>query len=592
MQPGRRDRWWATVLVVLGIAVFVSDAHGQQDSVQTIVEVDITGNRSFLIRDLMGVIESRESSWFSWLPWVDPAPLISSRVRTDLLRLTQFYKNEGFLEVSVDTLIERQKAGYRVAFLVVEGEPVLTDSVNISGLGQAAGFTIDRSKLKTVVETRLTRSGLEDDRLLIRTALRDSGYTFAQVDVTTGVDPVHRRALVEFAVATGSRYRFGDVVVRGSKNVGRPTIRRGVTFRPGARFEQEQVRQARRQLYRSGAFRSVVIDFPDSLAQDSTVTTMVTVSERSLRSVKLGAGYDTQNRINGSVSWTHRSAFGGAQQFRVGAQASAILTEFRASLTQPYVFGSRNWMNFGVFVTSEEKAEFRQNEVGGNVAFERNITSRTTLLFETIGGVVDFDADSVFVELVTQFIDDRRDDFLNPSEGIYVRLEAREKGALFQTGQELLQLTAEGRWYSKLPLNSVIATRIHGGVVVNLSENGDVPNFERFFSGGLSSVRGWPFNQLGPKDASGLVVGGKSKFEGSIELRTQLGKYLGTAVFLDMGNVDPQFNAFDFSAFKWAIGGGVRFLSPVGPVRLDAGRRLNEDNTSLWQYHFSIGQAF
>ena len=563
------------------------------DSTVVVVEVDITGNRSFPRSDLMEVIESRESSRFSWLPWVDPVPLNPSRVRTDLLRIAGFYRDQGYLDATVDTLIERQPNGARVAFLVSEGDPVLVDSVRIKGLESLGGTLIDRADLHTAPGRRLRLQALEDDRILIRSTLRDSGFTFATVDVTTGLDREGKRAIVDMTLRPGTRYRYGDVLVRGNTNVGASTIKRGVTFRPGTRYRQRLVTQARRQLYRSGAFRSVVIAFPDSLATDSTVATVVTVSERSLRSVKLGAGYDTQNKLNGSLSWTHRSAFGGAQQFRIGIQSSAILTEFRTSLTQPYVFGSRNWMNFGVSVESEKKAGFRQERLGASVAFERNIAARTTLLFETRGFVVDYNADSLNAEFVTQFIDDHRDDFLDPTEGTYVRLEAREQGALLRSSQELLQLTAEGRWYTRVPFfGSVVAARLFGGVVTNLAEGGDIPNFERFFAGGLSSVRGWPFNQLGPKDALGLPVGGKSKFEGSLELRNKVGKYVGTALFVDFGNVDPQYSAFDFSSLRWAMGAGIRYLSPVGPVRLDAGRRLSDDNTSLWQYHFSIGQAF
>ena len=563
----------------------------QADSVQTVIEVDITGNRNFPKSELMSVIESRESSWFSWLPWIDPTPMVSSRVRTDLLRLSDFYKSEGFLEVSVDTLIERQKNGYRVAFLVSEGDPVIVDSVEVYGL--ESSFLPDPRDFETVKGQRLTRVGIEDDRLLILASLRDSGYAFAEVGVKTAVHRDRRRALVEVTVDTRSRYRFGEVVVRGNHHVDGSTILRGVTFRPRMAYEQTQVREARRQLYRSGAFRSVVIAFPDSLALDLMLVTVVTVSERSLRSAKLGAGYDTQNIINGAVSWTHRSAFGGAQQFRVGLKASAILTEFRVGLTQPYVFGPRNWMNFGVFAVREEKGSgISQTEVGGNVVFERNIASRTTLFFETRGGLIDFKSDSLFSEFVTQFVDDQRDDFLDPSEGTFVRLEARQKGALLRSNRELLQFTAEGRWYSDLPFSSVLATKLFGGLILNLSENDEIPEFERFRAGGLSSVRGWPFNELGPKDAMGDPLGGKSKFEASVELRTKVGKYFGAAFFVDVGNVDPGFGAFELDRYKWAIGGGIRYLSPVGPVRLDAGRRLSDDSTALWQYHFSIGQAF
>ena len=580
------------LLLIAGVVAFLAmapESYSQANSVAIVDEVDITGNRSFPKNDLMRVIESRESSWFKWLPGIDPEPVVRSRVRTDLLRLSSFYKDEGFLDVSVDTLIERQGSGYRVAFLISEGDPVVVDSVRILGADQLAG--LERLELRTNPGGRLTRANLEDDRLLILGTLRDSGFAFAAVELKTALHPSGKEALVDVKVQPGNRYRFGDVLVRGNENVGTPTIKRGVTFRPGSDFEQRHVRSARRQLYRSGAFRSVTLDFPDSLATDSTVSTVVTVSERSLRSVKMGAGYDTQSQVNGTVSWAHRSAFGGAQQFRVGVQASAILSEVRASLTQPYVFGSRNWTNFGVFARSSEKGDFRQTVFGGNISFERNIATRTTLLFETSGGVVD-KADSLFAEFVTQFVDDHRDDFLDPTEGVFVRLEARQRGALLRTDLELLQMTAEGRWYSKMPAQSVLAIRAFGGAIVNLRAGGDIPNFDRFFAGGLSSIRGWPQDELGPKDRLGNPVGGKSKFEASIEIRTQFGKYIGTAFFLDAGNVHPEFSAFDVGQFRWAVGGGVRFLSPVGPVRLDAGRRLNDDNTALWQYHFSIGQAF
>ncbi|HAA76395.1 TPA: hypothetical protein DCE37_14875 [Candidatus Latescibacteria bacterium] len=579
--------WW--IIALLMVVCSGREGVAQVDTFTTLSEVDITGNRHFEKSVLMELIESRESSWLSWLPWIDPRPVVQSSVRTDMLRLASFYKDEGFLAVTVDTLIERKGTKVRVAFLVSEGQPVLIDSVLVRGDADV----IDPGRMETRAGARLTRGALEEDRVRMLSALRDSGHAFARLEVKTAIDPDKNRASVAFDVNAGNRFRFGDVVVRGNRNVGAATIRRGVTFRPGAAFQQRSAQDARRQLYRSRAFRSVVIDFPDSLARDTTATTVVSVSERSLRSVKLGAGYDTQNQLNGSISWTHRSVFGGAQHFRIGIDASAILTEFRASLTQPYVFGNRNWLNFGLFMRSRVKAdEFRQTEIGGDIAFERNIASRTTLLFETGGGVIGFEGDSLFVEFVTSFIDDHRDDFLDPSDGVFVRVEARQKGALFQSSRELLKLTAEGRWYTPLPASSVLASRVSGGMIVNLSSEGEIPNFERFFAGGLASVRGWSLDQLGPKDRMGTPVGGKSKFEGSIEIRTRLGKYLGTAIFLDGGQVDPQFNAFDFGGFAWAVGGGLRYLSPVGPIRLDAGRRLTEDDTSRWQYHFSIGQAF
>ena len=578
------------LLLALGVLLHAGSAVVCQDGPPvSISEVDIIGNTSFTKRELLAVIEARASSWFSWMPGVDPRPLVSSGIRTDVLRLESFYRDEGFLSVSVDTVVEAQKKGMRVAFLVTEGDPVLVDSVVVEGMSEKF---LSGKQIKTIPGERLTRSHVEEDRLFILSALRDSGYVFSAVSVSTGLIPGRNRAVVHIEAEPGYRYRFGDVIVRGNQNVGVRTIKRGLTFRPGASYKQKRVRDARLQLYRSGAFRSVLLAFPDSLTRDSLVSTVVTVSERALRSAKLGGGYDTQNKVNGSVSWTHRSAFGGAQKFRLAVDASAVRVEGRVNITQPYVFGSRNWMDFSMFVREEQKEGFRQTELGGTVTFERNIATRTTLSFEVGPRLVDFNSDSLFAQFATRFTNDRRDDFLDPGQGVFVQLFARERGALLRSDLELLEFSADVRWYRPFLMHSVLAARVSGAIIANLSDGGQVPGIERLFAGGLSSVRGWGFNQLGPKDERGEAAGGKSKVEASVELRFKLGKYLGAALFLDTGNVHESFEAFDLAQLKWAVGGGVRYLSPVGPVRLDAGRRLSFDRTDLWQYHFSIGQAF
>jgi outer membrane protein assembly factor BamA len=579
-------------MLILALATFLAQdtaVYAQQvGGIEKISQVDIIGHGSFAKRELMEVIETRESTWFSWIPGVDPSLMIHAEVRTDVLRLSNFYRDQGFLSVSVDTLIERQEDGTRIAFMITEGDPVLVDTVLVTGIDQTLW---DPRSLKTVAGQRLTRAGVEEDRFSILSALRDSGYAFADVGVRSAIHKDHGNAIVSVSVKSGKRYRFGDLIVQGNRNVGVRTIRRGVTFRPGAPFEQRQVRDARLQLYRSGAFRSVVLAFPDSLATDSTVATLVTVSERSLRSAKLGAGYDSQNKVNGTISWTHRSVFGGAQKFKVELTGSAVLLEARASLSQPYIFGSRNWMDVSVSVSEEQRVDFSRTDLAGTVVFERNIAARTTLSFEMGGGIVNF-TDSLFAQFATGFTNDRRDDFLDPHRGLFVQLFAQERGRLFKADEELLEFSGDGRWYRPLPNNSVLAIKVNCAVIVNLSKGGEVSGIDRLFGGGLSSVRGWGYGQLGPKDDNNEPIGGKSKFEASIEFRTKLGKYFGAALFVDTGNVDESFNAFHFGQMKWAAGGGVRYLSPVGPVRFDAGRRLSSDDTDLWQYHFSIGQAF
>ena len=130
-----------------------------------------------------------------------------------------------------------------------------------------------------------------------------------------------------------------------------------------------------------------------------------------------------------------------------GAEGSATEREFSLDVRQPYVFGSRNSVSLGAFLTEEVRSDFEQTEVGGSLVFDRNIRARTTLTFRTSGGLIDFDSDSAFTEYHTVFRNDRRDDFLNPTSGTLTMLSARQKGFLFSTHREFLEILfrREGR---------------------------------------------------------------------------------------------------------------------------------------------------
>jgi outer membrane translocation and assembly module TamA len=172
-------------------------------------------------------------------------------------------------------------------------------------------------------------------------------------------------------------------------------------------------------------------------------------------------------------------------------------------------------------------------------------------------------------------------------------ITVRERGVFFQGNQEFAQVTLEVRWYQDVNPFQVFAFKVRGGVILDLGRFAEVPNIERFFGGGLNSVRGWGLNRLGPKDGSQEPIGGDSLLEGSVEFRFRFSHYFGGVLFLEAGNVAKEFDAFDLRDLKWAVGTGIRYLSPVGPVRFDLGIRLSEDGLEPKRvYHLSLGQAF
>ncbi|MDP6778495.1 MAG: outer membrane protein assembly factor, partial [Candidatus Latescibacteria bacterium] len=240
-------------------------------------------------------------------------------------------------------------------------------------------------------------------------------------------------------------------------------------------------------------------------------------------------------------------------------------------------------------VEHERPVEVRVKRAGGSASLERTFRASGRLVLQVRTELIDFKSDSARTTLTVEYQRDTRDDYFDPQRGMlaYLSVEA-------SAFPDLLKLTGEGRWYRRVSPRNVVALRTTGGVALHPGSVEALPNFERFFAGGANSVRGWSLNQLSPRDIRGLPVGGRSLLEGSLELRTRLLPFLGMALFLDAGNVGlGRFDAFDPDALRTSAGAGLRYLSPIGPMRLDFSSRISQDSYAPdYRVYFSLGQAF
>jgi outer membrane protein assembly factor BamA len=163
------------------------------------------------------------------------------------------------------------------------------------------------------------------------------------------------------------------------------------------------------------------------------------------------------------------------------------------------------------------------------------------------------------------------------------------------------EVTGEARHYTRVARSFVWANRVHVGTIDALGSSSSVPFFKRYFLGGATSVRGWGRFEVSPLSGFGLPIGGLSMLEGSTEIRKPLFGKLGGVGFFDFGSVSDQSLKLPTSNLLYAVGPGLRYLTPVGPARIDIGYQLNrEPNLRVngkpearhWRIHFSIGQAF
>ena len=574
--------------LILAALVTVVPAHGETPSDDPIVRwLHISGSRGIWGGELKALMVTRTSPWYDFLPWIHAHRYDPLTFASDLEKLRAYYRDRGYLSAAVHSTVERLRAdeiGLEVH--ITEGSLTRISRASVIGgedienaFGQLAGKPLSREIVNKGVAQVISR-------------LRNKGYAFARAEIET--TSVAQGAELALKLAPGPVCSVGVVQISGHKAMAENTILRGLTFKPGDQFSEEALQNSQYLLYRAGVFRSVALGLADSIARDNRVDVALRVSERPFRTLRVGGGYDTDEDLWASGAWTHRNFGGDFRQFKLSARVSGKNREAVVGLRQAHFRGSRNWLNIGGFVQRERQAAFVQDEMGGNISLERNVTMATDVIVQFSSGVVDFSADSAFAEMKVGLLMDTRDDIFDPKSGVLAQVAVRERGQLFRGDGEFLQATAEGRWFRRIPLRSVLAFRAQGGMIFELGKAGGVPNVERFFAGGLNSVRGWALNDLGPKDAQGEPTGGLSRSEMSLEIRTQVFHAWGSAIFLDVGAVDEGVGAFNPESLKFAAGVGLRYLSPIGPVRFDVGYRLSDDRTvkKRIQYHMSLGQAF
>jgi outer membrane protein insertion porin family len=188
---------------------------------------------------------------------------------------------------------------------------------------------------------------------------------------------------------------------------------------------------------------------------------------------------------------------------------------------------------------------------------------------------------------------DTRDNAFDPKKGVFAGMTVKFASKAFLSETDFIKLILQGSVYQKLTGRLTAAVSVKGGAAEGLGDTDDLPLVERFFLGGRSTVRGYEQDTLGPKGSQGTPTGGNAFFLGNLELRAYVGRGWGLVGFLDAGNVWRKWADSDLGDLKYTAGLGLRYNTPVGPLRLDYGRKLErKPGESKGELHFSIGHAF
>lgn len=433
-------------------------------------------------------------------------------------------------------------------------------------------------------------------------ALRNQGYPFGKaVGHTARVDHAERTMSVTVKAESGPPAVFGSTAFEGLDTVEERYLRRLVEFHQGAPYDQRAVQGLRRTLLETGLFQAISIDPAEAVDADGALPLTVRVEEADHRSIGVGARYSSSLGIGADVFWEHRNLFGEDEDFRAELDVSERANTLGAAFSKPLFLNRRGqFLRANVEVATEEFEAYDRTGVLAEISIERRLSPTWT---GSVGTNVEHaeitDGDgarlSTLWGLPVRVWRDDTDSRLDPRDGSRLDFEVVPYTGMYDGGILFARNRAEGRLYYPLTDDgwTVLAGRVAVGAIVGAGRR-DVPPDKRFYSGGGGSVRGYGYQLATDIDENNDPIGGKSLFEIGLELRRQVTETIGIVPFIEGGRAFSDQIPNPAGDLFWGAGIGVRYYSPVGPIRFDVAvpldRRENVDDP--YQLYISLGQAF
>ena len=526
------------------------------------------------------------------------------RAQDDRARLLEVLRSEGYYGGQVEVAMDNSVRPIRVTFRIELGPIYRLGAVSIEVEPQEPELRVPSPQeigLKPG-EPAAARTILDAEQALLN-RVRAQGFILAETGLRRAVVD-HDTDLMDVTlrIQPGPLSRFGPVSFDGLSTVEQDFVANRLDWKQGELITPARLEEARTSLRETGLFTNVQIDIADEPDAEGQLPVTVDLTERKHRSIGLGVRYRTDEGPGGSISWEHRNMFGRGEQVSVEADGSFIGAFLIASFRKPD-FGRRNQSLLSDFrLAYDDTDAFESTSARARLGLERQLGDGMTaalgvsFLAQEVRDKAQDDNSETFglLSLPARFEWDRSDNRLDPSSGGRLRVENEPFVDVIGNGLLFNKSRVDYAHYLEVVQDPqiVLAGRTALGAMVGESRDA-IPANLRFYAGGGGSVRGFGYQLAGQLNDDDDPIGGRSLLELSGEVRVRITESIGAVAFVDAGTVYSS-SAPDFSeTLRVGAGPGLRYFSPIGPLRLDVGFPLNpRDSDDTWQLYISIGQAF
>jgi outer membrane protein insertion porin family len=578
--------------------------------------IEFQGNHTFSDKELKKLLETSEKRplWIpSWSNIValfkgDQAVLKEDALERDLGRIAAYYHNRGYVDAKVGhPTVQRKDAWLYITIPIDEG--------SLYGVGQIdieEDFFKDKerllSELKITQEPVFSQQVLRQDILKLTDMYADEGFAYADITPRIEKDPEKKLVNITLLVNTGPSVKFERIEIVGNTRTRDKVIRRELRVKELEPFSASEFRKSSQRLNRLGYFKDVNLT-PSKGSSEEYMNLKVEVEEQATGTFSIGAGYSSVENLMLMGEISQRNFLGKGQSLSFKGILGSETNRYSLNFVEPYFRDTRLLLGIEMYSWEQEYDDYTKESTGGAVRFGYPLTDDLSAFIKLRMDDTDISdysdnastiiKDSIDIHVTrsisTGFAYDTRDDYYNPAHGWNNRASVEYAGGLMGGDSAFVKLEGDVSYYH--PIWKAIIGHVRGGIgYVTEGSGGRLPIYEKFFLGGIDSVRGFKYGRISPIDPeTGDRIGGE--YNGFMQLETifPLLKNMGLngVCFLDMGNVWAKDSGYDLGDLRKSLGLGVRWLSPMGPLRIEWGYNIDKeegDDTSNWE--FRMGGSF
>lgn len=615
-----------------------------------IKRVAFEGNKTFSESELKGLIATKEEWIFSF--FTNRGVLDRDMLTNDVAILSNYYNDNGYVDHKIDEpVILRARDGLEVVFRINEGSQYRVGKVEIGGELIQDGQQILKS-MKLTSGQIFRGNRLRDDITLLTEMYANKGFAFVQVDPVTKVNQTEKNVDVALVLTKGPPVYFNRILVAGNTKTRDKVVRRELLSNEQELYSSTKITQSRNALQRTGYFEDVQLSTKKT-DQPDTLDVLVDVKEGPTGTFQVGAGYSSGDGFLFNANISEKNFMGRGQGLSGNFSIGSKRQDYIVNVNDPYFNDTKVALGMDAFNTTREYTDFDEKKLGfavnssyplkdfrmpffggaraatnpgsdelasnapltmwdyarGGVSYSLTNEKINNIDPFASAAILDAQGTSLTSSVTPNFTYDSRDHFFNPTEGTKSAFSIEVAGLGGDT--RFIKTDLSGHWYYPLLKDPAwggnyvlgLGGQLGYGFGLASKNNGqNLPLFERYFLGGINSVRGFADRSLGPREPNGCpppappgdcgsdVVGGSTAAVMNVELLFPIMEKYGIrgVAFFDMGNAFA--DSFNFGDLRRSVGAGVRWMSPFGPLRVELGLPLNKksgDETSV--LGFSIG---